>query len=102
MDGIETEKSGQEQIIDEIETYIRRGGGEYRDWYVGMADNPIDPITEVSRFHKVQSQRFTYIETMSHEVAKAVADYFGNLDMSNISRVCNSIYVYKKAAHLVF
>jgi hypothetical protein len=98
---------GEKQIIIEIEAYIRQGGGEYTDWFVGLADNPIDPIMEVTRLHKVQNQRFTYIETVSPQAAKAVADYFlnvcrtdGNCDI-DASRPCQAIYVYKKAPQII-
>ena len=96
------------QIIDQVETYIREGGGEYRDWFVGIGDNPIDPITEATLLHKVQGYRFMYIEIISPQVAKTVADYFvnvqgtdGNLNGKQICSVCRAVYVYKKAAHLV-
>jgi hypothetical protein len=92
------------KTIDEIETYIREGGGEYRDWFIGVTDNPLDPIDEVTLLHKVQCHRFMYMETISQEAAKAVADYFvsvlrtdGNLSENNGSRVCRAIYIYKKA-----
>jgi hypothetical protein len=100
--------SDSKQIIEQIETYIREGGGEYKDWYVGMTDNPIEPVDEALLLNKVQSHRFTYIETISSQVAKTVADYFvnlcgtdGNFSTKEISRASKSVYVYKKATHLV-
>jgi hypothetical protein len=95
----------EKQIIAQIETYIRQGGGEYGDWYIGLADNPIAPIMEVTRLHKVQNHRFAYIETISHDIAKAAADYFLKVcgtdgDISDIVD-SDAIYVYKKAEHLV-
>jgi hypothetical protein len=100
--------SNSKQIIEQIETYIREGGGEYKDWYIGMTDNPIEPVDEALLLNKVQNHRFTYIETISSRVAKTVADYFinlcgadGHFSTKEISRACKSLYVYKKAAHLV-
>ncbi len=97
----------QKYIIEQMETYIRQGGGGYGDWFVGLADNPITPITEVSRLRKVQNHRFAYIETMSGEVAKAVADYFidacgvdGNISEREEDGG-RALYLYKKAGHLV-
>ena len=95
------------QIINQIKEYICEGGGEYKDWYVGISDNPIDPIKEVSLLHTVQSHRFTYIETISPGIAESVADYFintlgtdGNLNERKTSDRCQALYVYKKkAAH---
>ena len=96
----------QKHIIEEVETYICHGGGGYGDWFIGLADNPIAPITEVSRLRKVQNHRFVYIETMSGEVAKAVADYFidacgmdGNISKKQ-DGACRALYLYKKAGHL--
>ncbi len=98
----------EKNIIAQIETYINQGGGEYGDWYIGMADNPIDPIMEVTRLHKVASHRFTYIETVSNKDAKTVADYFhnvcgmdGNLSEIDAGRPCRSLYVYKKAPNSI-
>jgi hypothetical protein len=97
----------EKNIIADVENYIRQGGGEYREWYIGLADNPIDPIIEAYRFRKVQSHRFTYIETISHDVAQAVADYFvnvcgtdGNLSKTIQANPCRSVYLYKKAEQL--
>ncbi len=98
----------EKHIIAQIEAYIRQGGGEYGDWYIGLANNPIDPITEASRLHKVQNRRFTYIETISHQVAKSVADYFldvcgtdGDLSDIDTRHTCRALYIYKKAANFL-
>ena len=107
MDGIKTKQGGQ-KIIDEIEAYIQKGGGEYEDWYVGLTDDPFEPITEAKLLGKIQSERLLYVETPSPQIAKVVTDYFvnlcgtdGNLSAKNGNREYRSIYVYKKAAHLV-
>ena len=96
----------EKYIVEQMETYIRQGGGEYGDWFIGLADNPIAPITEVSRLRKVQNHRFAYLETMSGEVAKTVADYFidargvdGNISERKGDGVCRALYLYKKAGH---
>jgi nucleoid-associated protein YejK len=98
----------EKYIIKQMETYIRQGGGRYGDWFIGLADNPIAPIMEVSRLRKMQNHRFAYVETMSGEVAKAVADYFidacgvdGNISAREGNGVCRALYLYKKAEHLV-
>jgi len=109
IDKLRTEvASDPKQIIEQIETYIREGGGEYEDWYVGLTDNPIEPVTETLLLRKVQGQWLTYIETTSSQIAQAVADYFvslcgtdGNFNTKEITRACNSLYVYKKPPHLV-
>jgi hypothetical protein len=98
----------EKNIITQIETYIQQGGGEYGDWFVGLADNPIDPVTEAFRLNKVQHRRFTYIETASQQAARFVSDYFlkvrgtdGDLSDIDTARPCQSIYVYKKADNLI-
>jgi hypothetical protein len=98
----------EKNIIAQIEKYICEGGGEYADWYIGLADNPIDPIMEVTKLHKVQNHRFTYIETVSNQAARAAADYYANIcgtdgNLSDIDpgRPCRAIYIYKKAANLI-
>ncbi len=95
------------QIIDQIENYIREGGGEYRDWYVGLADDPIHPVGETLLHHRVQGRMLTYIETTSPHAAQTVANHFvrllgtdGDPDRKRTDGTCNSLYVYKKAVHL--
>jgi hypothetical protein len=96
------------QTIGQIETYIREGGGEYEDWFVGVTDNPINPITEATLLHKVQGRRFMYIETLSPQIAKAVAEHFinfqgteGDFNERQTNNNCRAVYIYKRAAHLV-
>ena len=96
----------QQQIIDEIKTYINRGSGKYQDWYVGITDNPISAIDEALLFHKVENHRFICLETVSQQIAMAVTDYFvnalgtdGNLCEDNSGRPCQFLYIYKKAVH---
>ncbi len=91
-------------IIEQIETFIRQGGGDYGDWFVGLADDPIVPIAEVSRLGRVQRHRFTYIETSSNEIAAAVADHFinkcgtdGSISEKQKESGCCSLYLYQKA-----
>ena len=93
----------QKQIIDEITAYIHRGGGKYQDWFVGITDDPISPIDEALKLHKVEDHRFIYLETTSQQNAMTVADYFvnvlgtdGNLCENNKGMTCRSLYVYKK------
>jgi hypothetical protein len=96
----------QQQIIDEIKTYINRGSGKYQDWYVGITDNPISAIDEALLFHKVENHRFICLETASQQTAMVVTDYFvnalgtdGNLCEDNSGRPCQFLYIYKKAVH---
>ena len=105
---LEMKQGGQKQVIDEIETYMRLGGGEYEDWYVGITDSPLEPFTEAILYQKVQSEMFLFIETSSPNIAQAVADYFingcgtdGCIDLNKTNRDQSSLYVYKKAVHLV-
>jgi len=100
--------SNQKYIIEQIETYVRRGGSGYENWFIGLADNPITPIKEVSRLRKAQNRTFAYVETMSSETAKTVADYFinvrgmnGNISETKKDDACRALYLYKKAEHLV-
>jgi hypothetical protein len=103
-----TAVGNQKYIIEQMKTYIQQGGGGYEDWFIGLANNPIAPITEVSRLGKVQNHRFTYIEAISGEVAKGVVDYFinacgtdGNTGEAEKRDGCRALYLYKKAEHLV-
>lgn len=39
-----TATSGLQQIVDEIDAYIRRNGGTYSAWYIGIAASPRDRL----------------------------------------------------------
>ena len=94
--------------MDEIKTYIRMGGGEYEDWFIGLADNPMDPINEALLFHRIQSHLFLYIETVSTQLATNVVNYFiitlgtdGFISKQRIQKGYKALYVYKKAVNLI-
>jgi hypothetical protein len=70
--------SNEKNTIWEIETYIREGGGQYGDWYVGMADDPLRAVEETFRLHRVQNERFMYIEAESETAAAATVNHFVN------------------------
>ena len=98
----------EKHTIWEIETYIREGGGEYVEWYVGTADDPIDPAEAAFRLRKVRGGRFMYIETGSEEAALATANHFvnycgtdGNLAEIGAGGPGRALYVYKKVEQLV-
>ena len=97
----------QKHIIEQVENHIRQGGGSYSDWFIGLSSDPIIPIIEVSRHGKAQNHTFTYVETVSNTVAKAVADHFinqcgvdGRLNQTD-DAACRALYLYKKTEHPV-
>ena len=95
----------QKHIIEQVETHIRKGGGSYADWFIGLSSDPIIPIIEVSRHGRAQNHTFTYVETKSSTVAKAVADHFINQcgvdgrPKPDSDAGCRALYLYKKTEH---
>jgi len=92
-----------QQVKYEILAYIKEFGGEFPDYYVGIA---ADPKAELFKRHKVNQKKdpWLYKQTLTFHAARTVQRYFldqlgtdgepvlrGNEDT-------DCVYVYKKSA----
>jgi hypothetical protein len=101
--GEEEMAQSKDQIIAEIDAYIRKGGGAYRSWYVGIASDPRERLFS-DHGVKEKSDYWIYREATSATVARAVEEYFlkvkgtdggpGGGDSGT-----RFVYAYKKAYH---
>ena len=66
---------GVEQIIQEIDNYIRKYGGDYSRWYIGSASDPRDRLFND---HNVNKDRDSWIyrDCGSEAAARKVEQFF--------------------------
>jgi hypothetical protein len=67
----------RQEIIIEIKFHMDRHGGNYSDWYVGIASNPRDRLFNA---HNVDEKNGTWIyrEAENSSSARDIEDYFVN------------------------
>lgn len=91
----------QDQIINEIKSFIEKNGGEYSNWYVGIAD---DARERLFKDHGVEERTRPWIFRIatSVESAKTIEAYFvdqlgtsGKKDRGDNATVM--VYAYKTA-----
>ena len=63
------------KVAGEIDAHIRKCGGSYRDWYVGIASNPRDRLFND---HNVDEKggSWIYKDAGSESAARQVESYF--------------------------
>ncbi len=66
------------QIVQEIDSYIKQNGGGYHQWYAGIATNPRDRLFSD---HNVDEKSGTWIyqDCGSENTARQIEKYFLNL-----------------------
>ena len=62
-----------ERIIQEIDSYIRREGSSYHNWYVGIAK---DPRNRLFNEHNVSGVWWIFCEAFSDTRAREVESFF--------------------------
>lgn len=90
------------EIVGKLETYMSQCGGNYADWYAGIASSPKERLFND---HAVREQGagWIYADCGTDEAARAIEQYF-------LSRGCKGgpgggdyqtkyVYVYKVAPH---
>lgn len=95
-------KSKQE-IINDINAYMQKGGGEYRSWYVGVSKDARDRLFNGHQV-KENGDWWIYSQASSSQVAREVEDYYVNRLRTDGGpgggdNTADYVYAYKKAAH---
>jgi len=87
-----------EPIIQEFDRFILRFGGIYRNFYVGITDNP---VCRLNFDHNIgQANPYLFMETTINETARMIEKYFldqkcdGGDGGGNEGSVF--VYIYKK------
>src|SRR6266700_2874685 len=64
----------ENSIVTSIKDYVRKIGGQYSDWYVGIAQNPEDRLFQDHKVHR--NGAWIYDNAGSRESAARIEDYF--------------------------
>ena len=67
--------SNANQIIAEIEAYIRKYGGSLYEWYVGIAANVSDRLFSDHQVRE-KGDAWIYRQAPNHELARQVENHF--------------------------
>ncbi len=92
-----------QEIISEIKSHMAQCGGNYSDWYVGIATDPKDRLFNN---HNVDEKNgvWIYREAEDSSFARGIEDYFVNTlktDGGTGGGDCSSqyVYAYKKTSY---
>ena len=88
------------EIRDDIEDFITRHGGKYKEWYVGTA---ADAKTTLFKTHGFKAgDKGLYRQAGSEIQAAEVVEYFtelGTLGNNAVVRDSDYVFAYKRASH---
>lgn len=91
-----------QQVVNEIEEYMGRFGGYYRDWYVGITTDPRQRLF-VDHCVRENGDAWVYRDCGTDTAARAVEDYFHCKGCDGGSgggdRSTRFAYAYRKAQH---
>jgi len=63
-----------ESIIQEFDRFILRFGGNYRNFYIGITDNP---VSRLNFDHNIgQANPYLFMEAANNETARMIERYF--------------------------
>lgn len=95
-------KSNQ-QIIQDIQGHIRKRGGDYGDWFVGVGSSARHSLFED---HRVREKGDCWIlrRAGSAKAAREILSYFSTVlatdcQAGNGGEAADAVYAYRKAAH---
>lgn len=92
------------EIIEEIKTYIQNWGGQYSDWYVGIASDPRQRLFTDHNVREKGGDGWIFRECENADIAREIERYFidvlgasgGEGGGDNTSRY---VYAYKKTSY---
>ncbi|MBA7691808.1 hypothetical protein ES703_100362 [subsurface metagenome] len=93
----------EQEIIDDINMHIKRCGGSYNAWYIGISKDALDRLLNG---HKVKEKKdaWIYRKASSSEVARDIEGHFISTlgtdgETGGGDDKTNMVYAYKKSAH---
>ena len=88
------------EIRDDIEDFIARHGGKYKEWYVGTAADAKSTLFKTHGFKA--GDKGLYRQAGSEIQAGEVVEYFtdlGTLGNNAVVRDADYVFAYKRAPH---
>ena len=96
-------EKNKEEIIADINMHIKRCGGNYSDWYVGISKDARDRLFNA---HKVREKKdaWIYRKASSSQIARDIEDHFVRIlctdgEIGGGDDKTDMVYAYKKGAH---
>ena len=88
------------EILNDFQEFIKRHGGNYKEWCVGTS---ADAKTQLFQVHKFKpGDKGLYREADSEIQAGGVAEFFTNLGAKGdhtVKKDADCVYAYKMSAH---
>ncbi|MBL8643452.1 MAG: hypothetical protein JNK21_05930 [Rhodospirillaceae bacterium] len=88
------------EIMDDIQSFIGRNGGNYKEWFIGSAADPKDQLFKTHGFKK--GDYGLYRQAPSELQAGEIAEFFmgqGSKGASGVKAGADFVYAFKLAAH---
>lgn len=92
-----------QQVIEEIKTHIRKRGGEYRDWYVGVGTKGHEALFSRHRVRE-KGDRWICRKASTPQAACEIRDHFvrelsADGEGGPGAKAARMVYAYRKASH---
>ncbi len=88
------------EILDDVQAFVAKHGGKYKEWYVGTAEDPKSVLFSTHKFKN--GDKGLYREAMSEIQAAEVAEFFigqGAKGHGGVKSGADCVYAYKMAQH---
>ena len=95
-----------QQIKYEILAYIKEFGGDFQDWYVGIAADPKNTMFEKHSVHK-DDDIWLYKQALTFTACKTIQEYFLEILKTDGKAVAQGdentdcVYLYKKSERTI-
>lgn len=89
------------EILNDIQDFMGRHGGNYKEWYVGTSADPKTQLFNVHKFKNGQDKGL-FRQAMSEIQAGEVVEFFTSMGAKGndgVSRGAEFVYAYKRAGH---
>lgn len=94
--------NSKETIITEINDHMRKRGGGYSDWYIGVTSEPQERLFNEHNVDK-ENGVWIYEECENSDIAREIEEYFIRLGTDGGSGggdyTTKFVYAYKKTAY---
>lgn len=88
------------EILDDLQEFMGRHGGNYKEWYVGSSKDPKQQLFKVHNFKKGDKGLFR--QAASEIQAAEISEFFTNLGAKGddgVTRDADYVYAYKRSPH---